>query len=72
MKSRDGVKLKAVFKDKYTYDELITLLSGAVYLEEVRPLSTVEGFIVVTMSDNVEEVTESIDLYLEKMIVKCN
>ncbi len=66
MKPREGVKLKAVYNDKYTYDDLITLVSGDLHLEDVRPLSTVEGFAVVTMPDNVVEATESIDLYLEK------
>lgn len=66
MKPREGVTLKAVYNDKYTYDDLITLVSGDLHLEDVRPLSTVEGFAVVPMPDNVVEATESIDLYLKQ------
>lgn len=66
MNQNDGITLKAVYNDKYTYNESLTLIDGDLHHENVRPLSSLEGFVVVEMPDNVVEATESIKLYLEK------
>ncbi|SPT95516.1 Uncharacterised protein [Lysinibacillus capsici] len=66
MKQRDGASLKAVYNDKYDYEVSVTLMDGDLHHENVRPLSTVKGFVAIEMPDKVVEASENISIFMEK------
>lgn len=66
MKQRDGASLKAVYNDKYDYEVSVTLMDGNLHHENVRPLSTVKGFVAIEMPDKVVEASENISIFMEK------
>lgn len=65
MKNGGGTLIKAVYNEKYNYETSVTVLDGDLHHQNIQPLSSVEGFVVITVPDTVVEATESINLFLE-------
>ncbi|MDQ0175986.1 DUF4352 domain-containing protein [Bacillus chungangensis] len=67
-----GTQIKAMYNEKYEYEKLTTLLTSDLSAQNVQPLATGNGFVVIEMPDNVVEASESIDVFIGegKEIVK--
>ncbi|GAB0167449.1 DUF4352 domain-containing protein [Lysinibacillus sp. CTST325] len=65
IKNGGGTSIKAVYNNKYDYDTSVTLIDGDLHHQNIRPLSSSEGFVVITVPDTVVEGKESINLFLE-------
>lgn len=55
-----GVNIKAYYNQKYEYKITLTMIDGDMALEQIQPLATAKGFIVIEMPETVIDATESI------------
>ncbi|MNZ57595.1 Telomeric repeat-binding factor 2 [compost metagenome] len=62
----NGVKMDVIFKDQYEYDYTITMIDGDLSKENIKPLASKSGFVVVEVPDAVSESTESLIVKLEE------
>lgn len=60
-----GVSIKAVYNDKYEYQNSITLIDGDLAKKKIQPLSNVKGFTVIKVPDKVVEGPEGIDVIFQ-------
>ncbi|MNE99432.1 hypothetical protein D3C80_1981110 [compost metagenome] len=58
--------MDVIFKDQYEYDYTITMIDGDLSKENIKPLASKSGFVVVEVPDAVSESTESLIVKLEE------
>jgi len=60
-----GASLKAIFNEKYEYSKTMTMIDGDLNNEQVQPLASAKGFVVIEMPDAVAEGQEAIFVRLD-------